>query len=68
LPKIAILRTWDFANLRGAGGVTGPQRRAYLLARRAPHLYPRKLSKEAGVPIAFAKKVIAAELARREAA
>jgi hypothetical protein len=48
--------------------VTGPERRARVIARGAPYIAPRKLAKDAGVRVEVAKPILAGEAARREAA
>ena len=47
--------------------MTGPERRAFAIARGWPNITPRKLAKKAGIKLEVAKRIIAEVEAKRRA-
>ena len=46
--------------------MTGPERKAAVIARGTPRMPARRLAKLAGVPVDVARRVLEAELERRK--
>lgn len=58
---------FETADLDEGDALTGPERRAVLIAHGAPHMPARKLAKLAGIRVDVARRILDAEQAKRAA-